>query len=393
MFERDYMKYIQSFICFIVLLGSLATALVSSAQEETLTNASIIELQSLNLGDAVIIEKIKTSKCDFDTSISGLKDLKAANVSGAVIEAMLATKTPAADVPASVAMNDPNDPKSPHDAGIYYYEEVDGKPKLTELDPSIYTGGRSSVAIFAEYGQSAKSKAQLNSAHAILQSTNNKPVFYFYFESTKSGLGIERGIATSPNEFVLAQFDCNEKKNFRTLVVGQFNAYAGSQTGPEDRAVKSFDFEKLSPGIYKVSPKQNLANGEYGFFYGGNSMSGKVYDFGIHGSYDETISGTNTTNNISDPEVAELCASLESDKPSDVEHALKVLRTMNAPEAVPKILPCLTNSNPNVIRDACRTLAVLGNKDVIPSIEPLLKHSRSDVRKDAQDAIDKLQAK
>jgi HEAT repeat protein len=66
---------------------------------------------------------------------------------------------------------------------------------------------------------------------------------------------------------------------------------------------------------------------------------------------------------------------------------------MDAPEAVPSILPCLTSSNPNVIRDACRTLAVLGNKDVIASIEPLLKHSRADVRKDAQDAIDLLQAR
>jgi HEAT repeats len=106
-----------------------------------------------------------------------------------------------------------------------------------------------------------------------------------------------------------------------------------------------------------------------------------------------TTPTTDATNNMSDPEVEQLCASLESDNPNEVGHALKVLRTMNASQAVPKILPCLTSSNPNTIRDACRTLAVLGNKDVILSIEPLLKHKRADVRKDAQDAIDKLQSK
>jgi len=105
-----------------------------------------------------------------------------------------------------------------------------------------------------------------------------------------------------------------------------------------------------------------------------------------------TTDTTNVADNVSDPEIEQLCASLASDKPNEVDHALKVLRTMNAPQAVPKILPCLTNSNSNVIRDACRTLAVLGSKDTIPSIEPLLTNSRADVRKDAQDAIDTLNA-
>jgi HEAT repeat protein len=81
-----------------------------------------------------------------------------------------------------------------------------------------------------------------------------------------------------------------------------------------------------------------------------------------------------------------------SDRP-EVEDALKQLREVDAPEAVPDILTCLNHVNANVVRDACRTLAVLGDKDVIPSIEPLLNDPRSDVRKDAKDAIEKLQSK
>ena len=105
------------------------------------------------------------------------------------------------------------------------------------------------------------------------------------------------------------------------------------------------------------------------------------------------VNTANTTNNISNPEVVELCAALGSSNPNEVVHTLKLLRRPDAAAAVPDILPLLHNNNTHVVRDACRTLAVIANKDVIPSIEPLLKDKRSDVRKDAQDAIEKLQAK
>lgn len=60
----------------VILLLAGARAQVSQAAEETLNNASIVELQKLGLGDGVLLEKIKTSKCDFDTSLGGLKQLK-----------------------------------------------------------------------------------------------------------------------------------------------------------------------------------------------------------------------------------------------------------------------------------------------------------------------------
>lgn len=73
---------------------------------------------------------------------------------------------------------------------------------------------------------------------------------------------------------------------------------------------------------------------------------------------------------------------------------LKALRGLNAPQAVPKILPLLEDDqNAHVVRDALRTLAVLGNTNTIPFIEPLLKSSRSDVRWDAYYAIKALRAK
>jgi HEAT repeat protein len=72
---------------------------------------------------------------------------------------------------------------------------------------------------------------------------------------------------------------------------------------------------------------------------------------------------------------------------------LKALRGLNAPQAVPHILPLLADKNQHVQRDACRTLAVLGDKSTVPSIEPLLKNSNTEVVQDAQAAIAVLQNK
>jgi HEAT repeat protein len=96
---------------------------------------------------------------------------------------------------------------------------------------------------------------------------------------------------------------------------------------------------------------------------------------------------------MSDAEIKQVCAQLKADDWGEVQSGLKALRDLNAPAAVPDILPCLKHSNPNVVRDACRTLAVLGDKSVIPAIAPLLASPNPKVKKDAQDAIERLKAK
>src|ERR1700704_3930398 len=123
-----------SITCLLILLIGLAPALAGLAADETLTNASIIELQGLNLGDAVMIEKIKTSKCDFDTSIGGLKQLQQAKVSSAVIQAMLATKSAAAGAVVSDANINVNDPLAMHSAGVWALQEAGGQKTMSRID-------------------------------------------------------------------------------------------------------------------------------------------------------------------------------------------------------------------------------------------------------------------
>ena len=62
----------------------------SVASSAKMTNADVIDLVGFGLSDDVVIDKIFATKVtDFDTSISGLKALKAAKVSNAVIRAMI----------------------------------------------------------------------------------------------------------------------------------------------------------------------------------------------------------------------------------------------------------------------------------------------------------------
>lgn len=71
------------------------TAPAPNPKTEKLTNADVIELSGLGFSDDVIIDKIYAAKgTDFDTSIAGLKALKTAKISDAVIRVMINPSRP-----------------------------------------------------------------------------------------------------------------------------------------------------------------------------------------------------------------------------------------------------------------------------------------------------------
>ncbi len=58
------------------------------APADVLTNSDVVKMARVKLADGIIISKIKTSACDFDTSVDALVRLKEAGVSDSVIQAM-----------------------------------------------------------------------------------------------------------------------------------------------------------------------------------------------------------------------------------------------------------------------------------------------------------------
>jgi hypothetical protein len=274
------MKRFIACLCAVLISGVLLA-------EEVLNNASVIELQGLNLGDSVIIEKIKTSKCDFDTSVTGLKELKAAKVSDAVIQAMVATKAPAAKAkPAGAVSNESNDPAVLHGAGVWILKDK----KMTKLGSETPTGQTSDYGYRGPWGMGGDRKTEviLSGSKSDVHLTEPKPVFYFYLghmqQNAMSGEAtMEFANIQSPKEIVLTRFTRKTTKNHdeRALVTGSHNAYAGSTFGIDEKAMRPFDSEEIAEGIYKVTPKDDLPDGEYGFTAASSQGHGRFFTFGV----------------------------------------------------------------------------------------------------------------
>lgn len=273
----------------VFLMFSLITPSLAQTGDEVLTNDSVISLHKAGLSSTIIVSKIRTSKTNFNTSTDELIRLKQAQISDEIVAAMFeATKRTSEATSSTGAGNasnlDPNDPHAAHEAGIYLYQRVDGKQTMIQLEPSVSkqskTGGVFSSAI--TYGiAKVKFKATLNGQNAALQLSDARPVFYFYFEVKNSGLSSSNYYATSPNEFSLVKFDV--KSNSREVTVSQANVM-GAQSGTMDKAARAFTYEKIAPGVYKVTPQQDLTDGEYGFYNAagvGPSGGAKIFDFGI----------------------------------------------------------------------------------------------------------------
>jgi hypothetical protein len=70
-------------------VGGPASAVAPATPEQGLTNADIIKLQSVGLGESIILSSVNTDPAAYDTSTDGLPNLKKAGVSDLVITAII----------------------------------------------------------------------------------------------------------------------------------------------------------------------------------------------------------------------------------------------------------------------------------------------------------------
>jgi hypothetical protein len=85
------------------------------AASDVLTNSDVVKMARVKLADGIIISKIKTSACNFDTSVDALVKLKEAGVSDPVIQAMHDAQAPQppANEPAPAPSPEPQPDESP----------------------------------------------------------------------------------------------------------------------------------------------------------------------------------------------------------------------------------------------------------------------------------------
>lgn len=294
------------FLTLTILLATFllvtSPTLYTQSKREVLTNEKIIELVRLGLGEALIIEKIRQSECQCDTSTTALPKLKAAKVSDQIIMAMLNSS---ADPTSSNPKNNNDDKNTPavdpnaspetkalsqiSEPGIYLFENGEMKA----IEPSVFSGSKMNPLWGSlTYGiKKTKYRAKVRGKSANMQTSDSQPVFYFVFnpDYKNSGATMAGGLwwgmpATSPAEFMLVQMD--QKKASREAVLGEFGVWTGVSMGARDKDIREYAFDKIKTGIYKVVPKQSLIPGEYCFYFASNVMGlgmagGKIFDFTI----------------------------------------------------------------------------------------------------------------
>ena len=275
----------------LLLAAAMAAVFpVCAFAADKINDDTVVSLVQAGLGDEAVIAKINASDVDFDLTTDKLIALKQKGVSGPVIAAMLRRASPVGPVQSL----DSIDPMVPHPAGVYMVQNWNGLARMQRLDPTMSsqakTGGILGYAL--TYGIASMSvKAAIQNEAARYSAKVPVPTFYFFFDEangqqaqTTSWAAGTAATVTAPSEFTLVEL--TPKKGRREARVGSVNI-GGAKTGVMDKDRLAFDYEMVRPGVYKVTPKQPLKPGQYGFLYsltGGNgagALTARIFDFGV----------------------------------------------------------------------------------------------------------------
>ena len=279
-----------------------ACGLSGAARAETLNNDMVVALVQAGLGDDAVIAKIKASAGQYALSTDDLIALKKRGVPGPVIAAMIDAGAQGSVSAKAAFSADSPDPLVPHPSGIYMLMDKLPQAKMARIDPTISNQSKSGGILgYALTGgiASLSIKAVIPNTSARVRTPTTRPTFYFYFDEANRGLSQSgtgslwmagpANAITSPNEFSLIRFDV--KKDRRETRTGSMNL-AGVKAGVMDKDRIGFDYEQVTPGVFKVTPKAELPVGEYGFLYsvsagtgpgmwGGGTGGARVFDFAV----------------------------------------------------------------------------------------------------------------
>src|SRR6201985_863535 len=208
------------------VLATLLFLLLSSTTwgqqlSKRITNQDVIDMAGLGLSDDVIISKIRAASAggtlQFDTSVNGLKELKAAKVSDDVIKVMINPTPPAGPVVVAAApmSNDPNLP--PPEGGVYWkngnaFDRIEG-----QAISQAKVGGKAG-SMFTYGMRNEHWDAYLNDPQSKNLIKERLPVFYIYVPD-----------GASSSDFVLIQLE--KKGNRREFQIGSFGGITGGKSG------------------------------------------------------------------------------------------------------------------------------------------------------------------
>lgn len=255
------MKKVLAFVVSICVAASI----VLSAQTKPLTNADVVSLAKLGMGDDVIIAKIQqAASADFKLEVADLESLKKAGVTNAVISAMLKKGTksepaPAASAPAARPAGG-GGAMGPNEADTVYLITKDGK-RLT-----LRSAAGTMSTTFAYV--TTLMHSNFDGLKADVRTTDHRPSFVL--RSTKSPKG----------RLWLVSAELDTKMNARSVKMGNSRLFGSKNIGaPDSDNQIEYDIVAEGPDTWRITPKKDLPGGEYGLWMNTNEM----FDFGIDG--------------------------------------------------------------------------------------------------------------
>ena len=209
----------------LLVLALLMTCSLTRGQGPApLSNADIIKMVHLKFGDNVIVAKIKSSACNFDTSMDALVKLKQAGVSDAVLAAMVeagTTATPAAPSPATppttIGTEVSGTNSYPTETGVYFKKQdawVEDQPEVVNWKTAGVAKTIATVGIVK-----GDVNGLINGAHS--PNSVNTPLEFLVLAP--------EGVAITEYQ-LLHLHDEGESREFRTVTGGVLHT-SGDQPG------------------------------------------------------------------------------------------------------------------------------------------------------------------
>ena len=238
----------------VALLFALPWTLGASFSDaqEVLTNDTVVQMVRAGLAESVIVQKIRSSQRNFDTSTAALIKLKGAGVSDRVLEAMMGgTTAPAA--PAATATS-AAEPAISH---------------VSASGPQLLKPVHGSLEIKVEPFSGSRQEVVLPESRAAYRVTDRQPTF-----SSPQG-----------NEgWILAKL--KPGKRDRNVPMSRNSAWdfgASFREGVDPKYVIKTVAEPDPGGGFQLKPVERLQPGEYGFIAitRGRGNLNEVFEFGV----------------------------------------------------------------------------------------------------------------
>lgn len=299
---------------FILLFClTLATFTTVKAQNETVTNQTIIELLKDGFSSEDIIGLIENSSTRTVTfSIQYMRELKEAGADSSLIQYLQKISKADFGMEGVLWWNTGEKPKK-----IYrsQFEKEQSGFNLGTLAAAAVVG---TVAASALSGSkpSAGTGAALGAGTVLLASTGkdiqklvimgqtsknvvatSRPIFRFYLpKGNKDSFAKEAdnwyysimNEVQSPNEFQLVKM--KQKKNRRTFVDGASYSVAGFEgSNAKSRVVVDFEINEINNNTFEITFNQDLEPGEYVFFWK-NGLSSDLFKQHVFG-FDFCVAG------------------------------------------------------------------------------------------------------